>query len=120
MLEKGKHIGARSILEDSHLMHCLEMGRLQSGQNYRKDAMSVSGHYQLPLDMVNLVHAKKAQALASDQDYKTQMHSYTTLPDDMKVQWAKKAYELQSQVRKRKHYKPGKINFFKTWICCTI
>lgn len=96
-LEKGKHIGVRSILEDSHLMHCLEMGRLQSDQHYRKDAMCTSGQYQLPLDMVNLVHAKKAQALASDQDYKTQIHSYTVLPDDIKVQWAKKAYELQSQ-----------------------
>ncbi|XP_056325702.1 nebulin-related-anchoring protein isoform X2 [Danio aesculapii] len=96
-LEKGKHIGARSILEDSHLMHCLEMGRLQSDQHYRKDALCTSGQYQLPLDMVNLVHAKKAQALASDQDYKTQIHSYTVLPDDIKVQWAKKAYELQSQ-----------------------
>uniref|UniRef100_A0A673N4E9 Nebulin-related-anchoring protein-like n=1 Tax=Sinocyclocheilus rhinocerous TaxID=307959 RepID=A0A673N4E9_9TELE len=97
VLEKGKHIGARSVHEDSHLMHCLEMGLLQSDQHYRKDAASVSGQYQLPLDMVNLVHAKKAQALASDQDYKTHIHSYTVLPDDIKVQWAKKAYDLQSQ-----------------------
>ncbi|KAK2876323.1 hypothetical protein Q8A67_020419 [Cirrhinus molitorella] len=97
VLEKGKHIGARSVQEDSNLMHCLEMGRLQSDQRYRKDAASVSGQYQLPLDMVNLVHAKQAQALASDQDYKTHLHSYTVLPDDMKVQWAKKAYDLQSQ-----------------------
>uniref|UniRef100_A0A8C2A4Z0 Nebulin-related anchoring protein n=1 Tax=Cyprinus carpio TaxID=7962 RepID=A0A8C2A4Z0_CYPCA len=97
VLDKGKHIGARSVHEDSHLMHCLEMGRLQSDQHYRKDAVSVSGQYQLPLDMVNLVHAKKAQALASDQDYKTHIHSYTVLPDDIKVQWAKKAYDLQSQ-----------------------
>ncbi|XP_050980766.1 nebulin-related-anchoring protein isoform X2 [Labeo rohita] len=97
LLEKGKHIGARSVHEDSNLMHCLEMGRLQSDQHYRKDAASVSGQYLLPLDMVNLVHAKKAQALASDQDYKTHLHSYTVLPDDIKVQWAKKAYDLQSQ-----------------------
>ncbi|KAK7122489.1 hypothetical protein R3I94_019565 [Phoxinus phoxinus] len=97
VLEKGKHIGARSLLEDSHLMHCMEMGRLHSDQHYRKDAVSTSGQYQLPLDMVNLVQAKKAQALASDQDYKTHIHSYTVLPDDIKVQWAKKAYDLQSQ-----------------------
>ncbi|XP_051522836.1 nebulin-related-anchoring protein isoform X2 [Myxocyprinus asiaticus] len=97
LLEKGKHIGLRSVLEDSHLMHCMEMGRLQSNQYYRKNAMSTSGQYHLPLDMVNLVHAKNAQALASDQDYKTHIHSYTVLPDDMKVQWAKKAYDLQSQ-----------------------
>uniref|UniRef100_A0A8C2ELQ6 Nebulin-related anchoring protein n=1 Tax=Cyprinus carpio TaxID=7962 RepID=A0A8C2ELQ6_CYPCA len=107
VLEKGKHIGARSVQEDSHLTHCLEMGRLQSDQHYRKDAASFSGQYQLPLDMVNLVHAKKAQALASDQDYKTHIHSYTVLPDDIKVQWAKKAYDLQSQLYK------SDLNFMK-------
>lgn len=86
-------------------MHCMEMGRLHSDQHYRKDAVSTSGQYQLPLDMVNLVQAKKAQALASDQDYKTRIHSYTVLPDDIKVQWAKKAYDLQSQVRMSKAIK---------------
>lgn len=52
--------------------------------------------------MVNLSHAKKAQALASDLDYRTRLHDYTVLPDDMKVQQAKKAYQLQSDVRRRK------------------
>ncbi|XP_066519159.1 nebulin-related-anchoring protein [Hoplias malabaricus] len=97
ILEKGKHIGARSVMDDSHLLHCLQTGRLQSEKNYRKDAMSASGQYHLGLDLINLVHAKKAQALASDQDYKTHIHSYTVLPDDVKLQWAKKAYNLQSQ-----------------------
>ncbi|KAI4872815.1 hypothetical protein NFI96_016128 [Prochilodus magdalenae] len=97
VLEKGKHIGARSVTDDSHLLHCLQSARLQSDKNYRKDAMSTSGQYHLGLDLINLVHAKKAQALASDQDYKTHLHSYTVLPDDIKVQWAKKAYDLQSQ-----------------------
>ncbi|XP_053495009.1 nebulin-related-anchoring protein isoform X2 [Ictalurus furcatus] len=96
-LEKGKHIGARSIMDDSHLLHCWQMARLQSDKDYRKDVMSTSGQYHLGLDLINLVHAKKAQALASDQDYKKRLHSYTVLPNDMKVQWAKKAYELQSQ-----------------------
>ncbi|GAA6110303.1 nebulin-related-anchoring protein isoform X2 [Tachysurus ichikawai] len=97
VLEKGKHIGARSIMDDSHLLHCRQMARLQSDKDYRKDVMSTSGQYHLGLDLIDLVHAKKAQALASDQDYKTRLHSYTVLPDDMKMQWAKKAYELQSQ-----------------------
>lgn len=51
--------------------------------------------------MVNLSHAKKAQALASDLDYRKKLHEYTVLPDDMKVQQAKKAYQLQSDVRRR-------------------
>ncbi|XP_056153410.1 nebulin-related-anchoring protein isoform X2 [Lampris incognitus] len=97
LLEKGKHIGAKSILDDPHLRHCLQAGRLASDQEYRKDALMSSSQYHLTPDMVHLVAAKNAQALASDQDYKTRLHEYTVLPDDMKVKWAKKAYDLQSE-----------------------
>lgn len=48
--------------------------------------------------MVNLRHAKKAQALASDLDYRNRLHEYTVVPEDMKTKWAKKAYGLQSDV----------------------
>lgn len=54
------------------------------------------------MDMVNLSHAKKAQALASDLEYRTKLHEYTVMPDDIKVQQAKKAYSLQSEVGDRK------------------
>lgn len=50
------------------------------------------------LDMLNISHAKKAQDLATDTKYKTFLHEYTTLPTDMNVSWAKKAYGLQSDV----------------------
>ena len=52
------------------------------------------------LDMMNidLIHAKKAQGLATDTNYKTFLHKYTTLPTDMNIAWAKKAYGLQSEV----------------------
>lgn len=50
--------------------------------------------------MVNLSHAKKAQALASDLEYRTKLHDYTVMADDIKVQQAKKAYSLQSEVRR--------------------
>ncbi|KAJ8386570.1 hypothetical protein AAFF_G00168960 [Aldrovandia affinis] len=97
VLERGKHIGARSILDDPRMLHCMQMGKLQSDQEYHRDSRSTSGQYHLPLDGVQLLQAKKAQALASDQDYKTMGHSYTILPDDMKVRWARKAYDLQSE-----------------------
>ncbi|KAM4526408.1 nebulin-related-anchoring protein isoform 2-T2 [Fundulus diaphanus] len=97
LLEKGKHIGIRSVTEDPHLLHCLQAGRLASDQEYRRDALSTSGRYHLTSDMIHLVAAKSAQALASDQDYRKRLHEYTVLPDDMKVKWAKKAYDLQSE-----------------------
>lgn len=51
------------------------------------------------MDMMEVAHAKKAQSLVSDQDYRLTLHQYTSLPDDMKVQAAKRAYALQSDVR---------------------
>lgn len=54
--------------------------------------------------MLNISHAKKAQDLATDVNYRTFLHEYTTLPTDMNVAWAKKAYGLQSDVR------------YKTWL----
>ena len=98
MLDKGKHIGVKSVTDDPYLLHCLHAGRLASDQEYRKDALSTSGQYHLTTDMIHLVAAKNAQVLASDQDYRKRLHEYTVLPDDMKVKWAKKAYNLQSEV----------------------
>lgn len=50
------------------------------------------------LDMLNISHAKKAQDLATETNYRTVLHEYTTLPTDISVAWAKKAYGLQSDV----------------------
>lgn len=65
---------------------------------YKKGFEESKTHFHLPMDMVHIKHAKKAQALASDLDYRTKLHEYTVLPEDMKTQWAKKAYGLQSEV----------------------
>lgn len=50
------------------------------------------------LDMLNISHAKKAQDLATETNYRTFLHEYTTVPTDIHVSWAKKAYGLQSDV----------------------
>ncbi|KAM4636798.1 nebulin-related-anchoring protein [Discoglossus pictus] len=97
--EKGKHIGARSILDDPTMLHCLRVAKMQSEQQYKKDSQDFMTHYHLPMDMMNLVHAKKAQALASDQDYKIRLHEYTAEPEDLKLQCAKRAHKLQSESR---------------------
>lgn len=65
---------------------------------YKKGFEESKTHFHLPMDMVNITHAKKAQALASDLDYRRRLHEYTVLPEDLKTQWAKKAYGLQSEV----------------------
>ncbi|XP_060027241.1 nebulin-related-anchoring protein isoform X5 [Erinaceus europaeus] len=95
--ERGKLIGVQSVDADPWLQHCRQMGRLQSELQYRREAAGDHAQCHLPLDMVPLVHARKAQALASDHDYRMHCHQFTTLPEDLKMAWAKRAHALQSE-----------------------
>ncbi|XP_045425328.1 nebulin-related-anchoring protein isoform X1 [Lemur catta] len=97
--ERGKLIGVQSVSDDPRLQHCRRMGQLQSEHQYKREAASSQAQCHLPMDMVHLVHARKAQALASDYDYRTQCHEFTALPEDLKMAWAKKAHALQSELR---------------------
>ncbi|XP_032169168.1 nebulin-related-anchoring protein isoform X1 [Mustela erminea] len=97
--ERGRLIGVRSVSDDPRLQHCWRVGQLQSELQYRRTAASSHAQFHLPLDMVHLVHARKAQALASDHDYRTRCHEFTALPEDLKMSWAKRAHALQSEFR---------------------
>ncbi|XP_049620358.1 nebulin-related-anchoring protein isoform X2 [Suncus etruscus] len=97
--ERGRLIGAQSVNDDPWLWHCRRMGQLQSELAYRREAAGNRDQCHLPRDMVPLVHARKAQALASDYDYRTRCHEFTALPEDLKMAWAKKAHALQSEFR---------------------
>ncbi|KAM6184780.1 nebulin-related-anchoring protein [Rhynchocyon petersi] len=97
--ERGRLIGVRSVSDDPRLQHCRRMGQLQSELQYRKGSVDTQTQYHLPMDMVNLVHARKAQALASEHDYRTRCHEFTALPEDLKMACAKKAHALQSELR---------------------
>ncbi|XP_075830607.1 nebulin-related-anchoring protein isoform X8 [Microtus pennsylvanicus] len=107
--ERGRLIGVRSASDDPRLQHCQRMGQLQSENQYKKEAAQSQAQCHLPMDMVHLVHARKAQALASDHDYRTQCHEFTALPEDLKMAWAKKAHALQSETKYRE--KPDSIKF---------
>ncbi|XP_073540774.1 nebulin-related-anchoring protein isoform X2 [Phyllobates terribilis] len=97
--ERGKHIGARSVLDDPNILRCLRVAKLQSEQEYKRDSQTLHSHYHLSSDMMDLVHARRAQALASGQDYKVLLHQYITEPEDLRLQWAKQAHLLQSESR---------------------
>lgn len=95
---KGQLIGVKGVNEDSQMAHSFHVSKLQSDLEYKRTFENVKNQYHVSMDMINLVHAKKAQDLATDRGYKTIMHRYTALPTDMKVEWAKWAYGLQSDV----------------------
>ena len=95
---RGKLIGAKDAQGDSQMSHSLQMSKLQSDLEYKKGFEDTRAQCHVSLDMVHLVHARKAQHLATDIGYKTASHHFTALPTDMRVEWAKKAYGLQSDV----------------------
>ncbi|CAM9412019.1 unnamed protein product [Lampetra planeri] len=94
--DKGKHIGARSLQDDPKMVHSMRVAKMQSQREYKKGYEKGKTSYHTPMDMLQVVEAKKAQAMASNVDYKTRLHSYVLPPDHMTAQHARKAYDLQS------------------------
>jgi len=82
---------------------------------YKQKSAKELSQYHLSMDMLEVAHAKKAQALASDQDYRLTLHNYTSLADNIQTQAAKRAYALQSDVRDRPLYR-GHVTWLDAWM----
>ncbi|XP_075789481.1 nebulin isoform X4 [Pelodiscus sinensis] len=103
-LAKGKLVGFQSLQDDPKLVHYMKIAKLQSEREYKKDYEKTKTKTNIPLDMVNVVAAKQAQDIASNVNYKQQLHNYVYLPDAMNVKLSKNMMQIQSNHAYKEDY----------------
>lgn len=96
--DRGLQIGYRSIDDDPRMKHFLNVGRLQSDNEYKKDFAKCRSQFHSRTDQPGLLQAKRSQQLASDVHYRQPLPQPTCDPEQLGLRHAQKAHQLQSDV----------------------
>uniref|UniRef100_A0A8C4WS33 Nebulin n=1 Tax=Eptatretus burgeri TaxID=7764 RepID=A0A8C4WS33_EPTBU len=93
---RGQCVGLKSLQDDPKLVWSMHVAKMQSDREYKKAFEGSKTKYNLPKDMMDVTHAKKAQDMISDLGYKQQFHHYTMPPDAVSFALARNRNDLLS------------------------